>query len=550
SGSGFAPPALSDFQVLSGPNQSSSMEWINGRMSSSISFSYILMAVKEGEFTIGPARIRTEDGVVSTRPIKITVIKGASVQQQQQQQVQPPTADEGKMAKEVFIRLVTDKSTAYLGEKIYATYKLYYRVNIVDYNLDKLPASKGFWSEEIKLPQNIRPKSENINGVVYNTAVFKKAILFPQATGNLKLEPLAIDLVLRVRDRGRQHSIFDQFFGSYRDVKYTAKSNSKTIRVLPLPSKGKPMDFKGAVGKFSMNAVLDKSDVKENDAINLKLTISGNGNIKLIQDPDISFPPDFEVYDPKVKDNFNTSAAGISGSRTYEYLIIPRVAGQYTIDPVAFSYFNPSTKSYTQLHTGSFAIEVRKGDGQEVSSFHSVSKEDLKVLGKDIRFIHTGPQEFKRKGEHFFNSNAFYGALASPLLCFLLFFFVRKKYLGYISDTRRMKRMRATRWAKKRLSKASACLKKDEPTQFYEEISLALYGYIGDKLGIDAAQMGREKIEEELAKRKVMQETVNRLFNTLDLCEQARFSPLAHHAEKEIYDNALQILGQIGKEIK
>ncbi len=555
SGTGFTPPDLNEFRILSGPNQSTSMEWINGSMSSSISFSYILMAIQEGEFTIGPAKIKTDNGILSSNMITIKVIKGANFQRQQsqnqtQQNIQPSSSNDGKFGNDVFIRLITDKSEVFQGEQLIATYKLFYRINIVDYNVNRLPAPKGFWAEDIKLPENIRPNSENVNGKVYNTAVFKKVILYPQETGKLKLDPMDIELVLRLRDRGRPHSIFDQFFGTYKDVKYIAKSNSKTITVIPLPTTKKPVNFNGAVGKFNIKAIPNKYDINTNEAINYKITISGHGNLKLLQDPQINFPPDFEVYDPKIKDNFTISTNGVNGSRTYEYLIIPRVAGSYTLEPIDFSYFNPETESYNRIQTEKYEIHVGKGDGNEVSSFHSVSKEDLQVLGKDIRYIKTGKTKFKKIGESFYKSNRFYAAIISPFIFLLIFLFVRNKYLSYTNDTKRVKRQMATRWAKRRLSKAAVCLKKNDKKQFFIEISLALYGYLGDKLGIDSAEMDRNNINEKLLERNISKECISKLMETLDLCEMARFAPIEHNSDKKVYENTLNILSLLEKEIK
>jgi len=248
SGTGFTPPDLNEFRILSGPNQSTSMEWINGSMSSSISFSYILMAIQEGEFTIGPAKIKTDNGILSSNMITIKVIKGANFQQQQsqnqtQQNIQPSSSNDGKFGNDVFIRLITDKSEVFQGEQLIATYKLFYRINIVDYNVNRLPAPKGFWAEDIKLPENIRPNSENVNGKVYNTAVFKKVILYPQETGKLKLDPMDIELVLRLRDRGRPHSIFDQFFWHIQRREIYSKKQLKNNNSHTAPNYQKTCKF-------------------------------------------------------------------------------------------------------------------------------------------------------------------------------------------------------------------------------------------------------------------------------------------------------------------
>lgn len=554
SGSGFTAPSFDKFSVLSGPNQSTSMQWINGAMSSSISYSFILAAPQEGEFTIGPASIKADGKIYSTEPVKIKVVKGVVPQPQQQPkgQQQPQNSSQGgNVSDYVFIKLYLDKSKAYLGEQIIATYKIYMRANPVSNDVDRLPTFNGFWTQEIELPQQANITQEALNGIAYNVAVLKQTILFPQRTGTLEVQPLGLNIVLRVQDNSRQRSIFDQFFGAYRDVKYTVTSNTGKVEVLELPEDGKPAGFSGAVGKFAMEASLSKNLVKTNEAVNLKIAINGKGNIKLIEPFKISFPADFETYDPKTNDRISATASGLSGKKEFDYLIIPRHSGDFTIPPFSFSYFDPSTKQYTTLHSGEMKITVEKGEEKESSqAFSTISREDVKFLGKDIRFIKPETGGLKEKNKYFFNSFNFYALLSAPFLGFLLLLFIRRKYESYHSDVIGLKSRRATRVATKRLSVAKKAMGTNEKIKFYEEVFKALYGYLSDKLAILVSDLSKENISEVLKKRNVSDEVILKLTDVLARCEMARFAPVQDIPERQVYENAVSIISKIEEEIK
>lgn len=554
SGSGFSGPAFDKFSVLSGPNQSTSMQWINGSMSSSISYSYLLAATQEGEFTIGPATIKANGKTYTSEPIKIKVVKGASAPppSQQQKGQQPQNSSQGgNISDYVFIRLNLDKSKAFQGEQIIATYKIYMRTNIINNEVERLPSFNGFWTQEVELPQQANISQEVLNGIAYNVAILKQTILFPQRTGSLEVDPLALNVVLRVQDNSRGRSIFDQFFGGYRDVKYAIKSNIGKVEVSPLPSQGKPENFSGAVGKFSMESSLSKNKVKANEAVNLRIAISGKGNIKLVEPLNIKFPPDFETYDPKVSDKLSASGAGLSGKKEFEYLAIPRHSGNFSVEPFSFSYFDPSSKQYVVLNSGEMEIEVEKGDEKESSAaFTTVTREDVKFLGKDIRYIKSGPAGLKEKNRFFFNSPLFYLLLGAPFLGFFLLAFFRKKYETYQKDVIGLKSRRATRVATKRLSVAKKMLGSNEKIKFYEEIFKALYGYLSDKLAIPVSDLSKEKISEILKNREVSPEGINKLLSVLDSCEFARFAPMPDISEQQIYENAVGIISRIEEEIK
>ncbi|MEK6616210.1 MAG: BatD family protein, partial [Bacteroidota bacterium] len=349
SGKSFSPPSFSDFTIYSGPNQSTSMQIINGSMSQSITLSYYLAAKKEGTFTIGSASITVGNNTLQSNAITIEVVKGGNTQQTQTQS-QGGTQDKtsGKANSEnLFAKTFVSKSKVYAGEQIVITHKVYTRMNLKGFQNVKFPSYNSFWAQEVGRNTQYEVTTENVNGVAYNVVEIKKAFLFAQRSGKIEIEPMEVECVVREKS-GKRNDPFSQFFGndpffgfdSYKDVLYTVKSNAVTMEVVPLPEANKPVDFPGAVGNFSMNATIDKDKVKANEGVTLKITISGKGNLKLIDAPKMNFPDEIERYDPKTNENISVSGSGVSGSKTFEYLIIPRYEGIYKIQPCSFNYFD------------------------------------------------------------------------------------------------------------------------------------------------------------------------------------------------------------------
>ncbi len=406
--SSYTPPNFGGFQVLSGPNESTSMTSINGVTTETISLSYILMGIKEGEFTIGSATVIANGHRLTTNPIKIKVVKGRAVPQNNQAQSSGgndniPATSAANLSKSLFMRAVVDKTNVYQGEQLTLNYRLYTRVNIVSYQVDNLPDLNGFWNEDIKSPQQqVQMHVENVNGVAYHVADIKQTILFPEHSGDLTVDPLGMTFVARVQVPSNDP--MEQFFGgSYKDEKVVVKSKPVIIHVKPLPDTGKPDSFTGAVGSFKIDASIDKTELKANDALNYKVKVTGSGNIKLLKTLSTVFPPDFEKYDPKITDTVTNSENGVSGSRFYNYLLIPRHQGDYNIEPLKFSYFNPATGRYFTLTSKGFHIKVDKGTSESnVTAFSDAGKQDIKLLGKDIRYIKTVDNNFSKPGEEFF----------------------------------------------------------------------------------------------------------------------------------------------------
>jgi len=564
-GSNFKAPSFKGFSVLSGPNQSSSSstQIINGTISQSVSFSYTyyLQAGNEGTYTIGPAYINMGGKTYESNTLTIKVVKDNSSSQNRanqggNQNQTPQSSTIGE--KDIFIKAIVSNSSPYMGEQIIVTYKLYTSVGISQYSINKTPSNKGLWSEDLT-KENERPKQykEYIDGKQYIVAEIKKVAMFPQETGNLTIEPLEVDVIAQIPiQRRRSNSIFDFFddpFGSsVQNVKKTVKSNSNSIKVKILPTADKPDNFFGAVGNFTLSSNLSKKEVKANEAINLKVTVSGRGNIKLIDKFDISFPTDFETYDPKIIDNINKSDNGISGTKTFDYLLIPRNQGNFTIKPIKFTYFDLNKGKYLTLTTPEYNIKVDKGDGKTSNTtLTSVNKEDIKYIGSDIEHIKTKTNNLRPEGHFFFNSRLYYTLLGIPILLFIAALLFRRKQLRLKSNIALLKNKKATKVARKRLKKAQKLLQNNDKDKFYNEISQAMWGYLSDKFSIPIAELSMESVNQSLQSKNVDYQTAQQLINILNNCEFARFAPESENINmKKIYNEAIEIIKKIENELK
>lgn len=558
-------PDLSNFDVLMGPStsQSFSSQIINGKATQSYSFSYtfILRAKKEGKFTIRPASIKVGGKTYESNSMEIQVVKGQPQQQQsssgggggqaasQQGNSDTPT---GTISKEnLFVRVAVDKTNVSKGEQIMATVKIYVSPNVALNGFDdvKLPSYEGFWTKEIEIPTQVNFSREVYNGRIYQVGTLKKTILFPQQTGNIRIDPFEISCLIRQRVR-QQQSFFDDFFDNYRMVKAKVVSDPLVISVKDLPNQ--PAGFNGAVGNFSVASSIDKTELKSNEAVTLKLTVSGSGNLSLINPPKLELPQDFEAYDPKTTDKSIASDNGLSGSITFEYLFIPRYAGNFTIPSIPFVFFNPSTRQFETRSTESYNIRVAKGsDDQGGSMVSSFSKEDVKMIGKDIRFIRQNNSKLKPKGSSFYGTFEFYLIYILSLAGFAAFYVINRKKIKESANIALMKNKRANRVALKRLKEASEHLKNNKAEQFYESVIKALWGYLSDKLSIPVAELNRDKASASLLARGVEQETVNELMKIIDDCEFARYAPAAFSGTmKEVYDGAARLMGIFEKQIR
>lgn len=567
--SGFTAPVLKDFSVLAGPSQSSSssMQIINNQVTRSVeySFTYLLQANNEGTFTIAPASVNVDGKTYKSNAVTIKVVKGSAQagrgnQQGGQNQAQP-SGEIG--SKDLFVRASVNKSNPYQGEQVIVTYKIYTRIPVSEYSITKAPGLSGFWTQDLlKDSKNLNQYRETIDGQEYVVAEIKKDAMFAQKSGKLEVEPLELDVIAQVKrksQRGRTNDPFfdsffdDSFFGnSMQNVRKTIQSNKLTIDVKPLPAQGKPLGFTGAVGNFSISASTDRTELKTNDAMSLKLTVTGKGNIKLIENPAFEFPPDFEVYDPRVTDNISTTAAGVNGSRTFEYLIIPRNPGNFTIKPVDFSYFDVSAGTYKTLTTQEFKISVARGsDGDGTFTAGQVNKEDFKYIGSDIRFIKTGNISLKPVNSFLFGSPLFILLLLAPAFLFAVFVIVWRSELKKRGNQALMRNKKATGVARKRLKSAEKFLKKGEHEAFWAETSNALWGYMSDKFNIPRSALSMDSVNTALSAKNVNETLIKQFIDTLNNCEFARFAP-GNRSQKmdEIYNQAIDVITKTEQELR
>ncbi len=558
SGSGFKSPSLTDFMVLSGPNQSTSMQFINGAVSQSVSYSFILQARKEGTFKLEPATIESGGKVVLSNILTINVVPGSSQGNKGGSQGQDDKTNIS--SSNIFIRVVVDKTNVYRGEAITASFLLYTNVDVVNYSINKIPALNGFWSQDIQLPQQLRLYNEVYKGVNYRVGEIKKVVLFPQQSGTLTIDPMEGECIARIpvkRNRsGNPFDIFndpffnDPFFGSggVRDVRFAVKSDPIKIQVKGLPP-NPPVSFNGAVGKFAIEGTIDKTQVKSNDAVNFRLRVNGKGNLKLLEAPVLETGQEIESYDPKVTDNISTTEKGSSGTRTFEYLLIPRHQGKYQIGPVEFSYFDLDKRDYVTLKTPAYTLEVERGkDGASALSLSG--KSDFKVIGRDIRFIKTHQPDFNAIDSDFYGSWFFYVLSLLPFAGIFGLILLRKHHLSINSDAAAVKSRKATRMARKRLEIASKYLRTGDQAAFYNESARAIWGYLGDKLRIPPATLNKDSASAGLLRRNVSESLVNELSQLLDTCEYARFARMADDAKPDqIYSRTVSLITRIEDEI-
>ena len=562
--SDFTWEAGEDFTVVWGPQKgtSRSVQIINGKTtrSSQTSYTYILQARKAGNFTIQPASAKVKGNTIHSKPVTIQVVSGAQQGQQAGQgaqgQSQSSTQEEtGSSAQQdIFMRLTLSRSSVVVGEPVTATLKIYQRANLVGFENARFPAFKGFWSQEVDTPSNIEFQREQLNGTMYDSAVLRKWVLIPQKAGDQTIEPAEIVCLVNVqRRRSGTGSIFDDFFGSdYTTVRQRVSTKPATLHVSALPA-GAPASFGGGVGEFSIQARLSKDSLKTHDAASLVITLSGKGNIALLEAPKVSFPPDFEVYD--VKTSVNTDKSGTSGSKTFEYPFIPRSAGEFTLGPVEYGYYDVAKRRYAVATAAALPIKVARSASATTSVPESgstlvVDRKGVKNLGEDIRFIRT-KTTLEASSGFLVYSKAWWGTVLFLLVAGLGFWLGFRKAAARRADVVGTRGRKATRQALKRLAQARDFLQKNLYTAFYEELHRSLLGFVGDKLTMDMADMSKENIEAALASRGVPQEVAAGFTALLNACEEARYAPDAgHEAMNDHYEKAVSTITAIDASMK
>lgn len=552
----FRAPSIKGFDVLMGPSRSYSMQSINGNTTETLTFTYILLAQKEGEYTIPGATITANGDQMLSNSVKIKVLPADKTNSSQSGNTQSTSRSSSSGTSisnnDLFITATASKTTAYEQEAILLTYKIYTVVDLRGFDNVKLPDFKGFHSQEVELPNDRRWGLEHYKGRNYHSTIYRQFVLFPQQSGKLTIDAARFDASIEKMDA--IDDPFEAFFnggaGSIQ-IKKTLMTPKLTIDVKPLPA-GKPADFSGGVGEFNISSSINSTKVKTNDAITVKVVISGTGNLKLVGEPEVKFPEDFEVYDPKVDSKFRLTNAGLSGNKVIEYLSIPRNAGTYKIPAIKFSYFDIKSRSYKTLTTEEYTVQVEKGAGnasQTIANF--TNKEDLKVLNEDIRFIKQNDVKLSPKGEYFFGSMGYWLFYIIPGLIFIACFLIYRKQIAANANLAKVRTKKANKVAVKRMKQAGKLLAANEKDPFYDEVLKALWGYISDKLSIPVSQLSKDNIEEELRKYGVAEDLIKEFLNALNSCEFARFAPGdANQAMDKVYSDSLEVISKMENSIK
>ncbi|WP_304233828.1 BatD family protein [Phocaeicola plebeius] len=555
----FRAPSIKGFDVLMGPSRSqqSSIQIINGKRTSnsSTAFTYILLAGNPGTYTIPAASVEVNGEKVFSNAISIKVLPqdqtsgnsgnngGGSASSSRSQ-----AAGSRISANDLFITATASKTIVHEQEAILLTYKVYTVVNLRQL-YGKMPDLKGFHTQEVELPQQKTFTLEHYKGRNYNTTVWSQYVLFPQQTGKLEIPSITFDGVVA------QQTIsdpFDAFFngGGYVEVKKKITTPKVVINVQPLPAK--PAGFSGAVGEFKLASSINATDVKTNDAVTIKLTLSGTGNMKLIGTPEVKFPQDFEIYDPKVTDDYKLTNSGLTGTKTFEYLAIPRHAGNFTIPAIEFTYFDLKSNSYKTLKTETYNLKVAKGQGnadQVISDF--TNKESVKMLGKDIRFIKLGDSSLRPKGDFFFGTVGYYLCYLIPLLLFVVFAVIYRQKALENANVAKVKTKKANKVATRRMKLAGKLLAENKKNEFYDEVLKALWGYISDKLSIPVSQLSKDNIEAELTNYGVQEALIAEFIGVLNECEYARYAPgNENEAMDKVYSASVEVISKMENSIK
>ncbi len=538
----ISPPDLSDFKVIFGPSRSSNYRLINGQQSSTVTLSYSMRPIEVGTFEIGQGTAIVDGKVMKTEPITVTVVAQGSTAKMQTQSKggkSNPQAAPKPIKKDENLQVIIQlsKTKAYLGEQIVAKYILLTRYTNIDIAETKLPTPVGFWTEDVKGDPAWERNYEIIDGVPFRKAILKTQILIPQRKGKLTINPIEITALVN-------RSIFN------RGTEFKVVSKSPTIVVKGHPG-NVPASYHGAVGDFKYSVEVDKNTINANEAIEMKIGISGSGNLSLINEPEIKFPADFEVYDPEINDRTSVTTSGIRGSRSFQYLIIPRYPGEYEIPAFEFSYFSPKQGKFISKTAGPFQFKVNGEAGHvALSGSGSVSKNRVTQSGTDIRYIVNNPENLKPSGNPFFKTLSFHGLLAFPFIGLFLFLILRKRNESRNKDLKQVRMRRANKLAKMRLKGAAKALKANDSTNFYGEIFKALYGYLSDRLGIDGSDLSRIVIVKKLKERSVDQATIDQLASTLDTCEMVRFAPATGTSDQEFYGQTVALIENIESQLK
>ena len=564
-GSNFVAPNFVDFEVLGGPfsSSSSSVQIINGSITKSnkTTYSFYLRALKEGTFKIPAATITIDKKKVKSTTMDITVVPGSG---NAAYAGSPRNGDNGSSQSvdlgDVFVEAIPNKKTAYIGEQILLTYKIYFTIPISQLSVSKSPSYAGFWTKDITDNNGSLQQSSIVrDGKQYAVATVQEIVLIPQKAGTLTVDPLDINCIAQVRrqrERQRSNDPFEDFFGdvmgsSYTNVKKEIKSQPINIEVRQLPVAERPDSFKGAVGQFTFTSSIDKTEMKSNDAFTVTYTVSGKGNIELLEMPKPVFPPDFEVYDPKITTTTKNNSYGISGTKKAEYVVIPRVSGNFKLSQTVFSYFDPVKGRYVTLPSEEYDINVAKSANEGGSGIiYAGGQESIKVIGTDIRHIMTETKLHKFSGT-FFATPLYFILAALIFALFVSALIIHDKVNKFNKNEVLVRNKKATKTAKKRLQRAYNYLKINDQNHFYEEYAQALWGYISDKLNIARSQLSMDTVKEMMFGKNAPEDIVNQFIELLNSCEFARFAP-GDPGKKmdELYQKGIDVISKAERVLK
>ncbi|GHT76091.1 aerotolerance-like protein [Bacteroidia bacterium] len=553
-------PETSGMKILFGPTLSSrgsSTNIVNGNVSTSLTevYTFVLMAEKEGEYTLPPATIKVGNSEYKSNELVIkvlpqdqsTVAANANAQATQQQAVQESGGGNVSNS-DIFIRMHVSKSSVYENEGFLVTFKLYTAVDISGWESMKFPEFEGFIAQEIEQSPNQQANLENYQGRNYRTVVMKQYILYPQRSGKMTIGQGKYDAVVRQRIQSqRPRSIFDMF-DTYSDVKKTLTSAASSVDVKSLPA-NKPESFNGAVGDYKLTSTISATNMKANEPVTIKLILSGNGNVKMLSNPEIIFPNDFETYDPKVDDSTKVSVNGVSGSKTIEYYAVPRYAGDFTIPSVQFSYFDLKSKTYKTLSTQEYKLHVTPGEGGSNGGtvIAGANKEDIRMVGSDIRHIKTSDFHFQ-KSDPFFGSLSYWLWYLIPVVLFVVLFIIYRKQVAENANVALVRTKKANKVASKRLKLANQHLKANAREPFYDEMLKAVWGYLSDKLTIPVANLTKDNVDAELVRYGVSETLIRDFMDILNTAEFARFAPAQSHGTMdELYQKTVNAINSMEK---
>ncbi len=555
-------PAFEGFRVISGPSQSSSTstQIINNQVTTTVSFSYtyLVEALAEGEFRIPPATARVDGKSYTSDALQILVDEsvGPTSHATPSRPEAEPDEPDRPTTEDIFIRSEVSKPDPCQGEQVIISYSLFTRLPVTNFSIEKLPGFQALWSENITGRGQPSVSTREVNGITYNVAEIRRVAVFPQRSGEIRIEPMEVEMAVRMRTARprRPGSLFDDFFGgspfdSFQTITHRVQSNAITLSVKPLPAQNRPGSFRGMVGDFDVEASISHQELAVNDAANLVVTIKGHGNLRMAEPPEIQFPRQLDVFDPQISDNISAGRNGISGQRTFDYVIIPRSGGTVDIPAIHFSYFDPQRQEYITKTAGPFTINVDGGHlaGTEGTGIYG----DGSYLAEDIRFIHTRPISWKSTGELFFRSMNFYLFAIVPVIILLIFLVIWRKRLQMLADESGMRTRKARKVAVKRLKKAALLLRQQNKEAFFDEIFKALWGYVSDRLNIPVARLNKENVNSAFQSRQVSGELAKSFLEGLQECEFARFSPKGMESPMETtYNKALDTIVTLEKELR